>query len=178
MSANRSLSKVRVNTTLFPFFVLVFFSVISLSSCLSMQGPLPKPKSGIDTLLVIKLDRSGISDIHSDYVLYTKEGGMIKIDTNRRYVFRRGMSAGRHSIVSIEAFHKEYEGFSRLFDTPEISFAIIPGNITILPWVLQIVMDENNQIHRFAELHPAELSAIREELVEYGNHDLWNGFYP
>ena len=167
------------NAAIFSFAALVFVSVLLLyTSCLSTQGTLPKPTSGADTILVIKLNRTGTADIHSDYILYTKEGGTIKVNTKRRYIFRKGLSPGTHTINSVKAVSREYEGFSSTFDTPEIPFEIVPGKITILPAEFQIVMDETTQMHTFAKLHSAQITAIKNDLAEYLNYDLWNGFAP
>jgi len=161
----------------FPVFIAGVILLVFLS-CVSMQGTLPKPKTSADTILVIKLNRTGTADIHSDYILYTKEGGMIEVNTKRRYIFRNGLSEGTHTINSVKAVSREYKGFSKVFDTPEISFEIVPGKITVLPYAFQIAMDENTQMHAITELHPTEVTAIKNDLVDYLNFDLWSGFAP
>ena len=125
--------------------IVVLLPFVLLSSCVSISGLLPKPKSNNDTLLVIKLNRKGTSDIHSDYILYTKEGGMIKINTKRNLELIRGLSPGAHTIDRVRVVHREYKRTLADWDLADcgmeqIPFYLSPGKITIFPCVLQIAM--------------------------------------
>lgn len=152
--------------------------IFTLVGCVSSVAP--RPRSADDTLLVVRIENTGIAspdNLFGEYVLELDTGERLKIYGGHPYSFHRGLAPGNHEVTKIVLVDHDNK---RLQSWPghDIQFTIEEGKVSVMPVAIQLRYTTNRMTYKkqtltFRKLRSTEVGSIGKDLAGIREFQRW-----
>ena len=164
--------------------VLILLAAVILPSCMTMR--LPVPKSEKTALLVVKVNstKRATMSYFSDYRLTIRGTGknFLTVSPKFSYKFESDLPPGEYVLTQVTPTTPRNKAKAGGVTTYEIPFVLEAGQITILPFMLDVNLTSSRdpadagagvQSYTLRRVTAADRTKILEEIAGFTNYERW-----